>query len=685
MERLRDQHIPAAFGGVDAEVFVTGDAAINVDQINLTEEYTPFLFGFVLGLSFLLLMIVFRSILVPLTATLGFLVSVLATLGATVLIFQEGTFGLMEGQPIVSFMPIFLIGVVFGLAMDYQVFLVSRMREAHVHGMSTREAVVDGFRNSARVVTAAAAIMTAVFAAFMLQDDAIAKSMGFALAAAVGAGVTQFKAGDRVVATFNQGRPPEALGSPLGGMWTHTLSNAALILLVDLYLPRVSGLEVMEAATEANPDILSIVMTGNPSVESSVAALRAGAWDYLPKPCSATPFAILVAIVAEGTGRSLTDALSLLSDLATETRTNELALLRVVLVAGAAVCAAIGPLWRRSRTPTLVLAAGSLVTASLAGHAWTAPDRAIAVVTDLVHLGAVAVWIGGILALLVALPLLGQAERMRAATRFSAVALAAVVVVALSGTVSGWQQLGALGDLTSTAYGQLLLLKVVGFLALVGFGVANRTRLIPLLDRTVGPLQRSLRGEVAVAALVLVVTAGLVQQPPARTETATGPFETTVTAETGEVLTAVVEPAETGANDLHLYFSGPAGPAAMDAVQVTAATGDVPARSLQVIPVTPDHVTVAGASLPSPGTWIIPAGCMSCRTGTCGWPRRTRQSDPAGVTALGLGSWAGRWTGPGRPCQVPTGSCFSVTRMETAKPTPRRCFSTTSTRHSAWR
>ena len=145
----------------------------------------PIYLAIVIGLAFLLLMIVFRSILVPLTATIGFLFSVLATLGATVLIFQEGTFGLMQGQPIVSFMPIFLIGVVFGLAMDYQVFLVSRMREAHVHGMSTREAVVDGFRNSARVVTAAAAIMTAVFAAFMLQDDAIAKSMGFALAAAV--------------------------------------------------------------------------------------------------------------------------------------------------------------------------------------------------------------------------------------------------------------------------------------------------------------------------------------------------------------------------------------------------------------------------------------------------------------------------------------------------------------------
>ncbi len=100
-------------------------------------------------------------------------------------VFQEGAFGLMEGQPIVSFMPIILIGLVFGLAMDYQVFLVTRMREAHVHGATTREAVVDGFRNSARVVAAAAVIMISVFAAFMLVDEPIIKSMGFALAVAV--------------------------------------------------------------------------------------------------------------------------------------------------------------------------------------------------------------------------------------------------------------------------------------------------------------------------------------------------------------------------------------------------------------------------------------------------------------------------------------------------------------------
>ncbi|KRF20520.1 hypothetical protein ASG90_18180 [Nocardioides sp. Soil797] len=168
-----------------ADTGVTGLTPITVDISERLADALPIYLAVVIGLAFILLMLVFRSILVPLTATLGFLLSVLATLGATVAVFQEGAFGIMEGQPIVSFMPIFLIGVVFGLAMDYQVFLVTRIREAHVHGASPREAVVDGFRNSARVVAAAAVIMTAVFAAFMLQDEPIIKSMGFALAVAV--------------------------------------------------------------------------------------------------------------------------------------------------------------------------------------------------------------------------------------------------------------------------------------------------------------------------------------------------------------------------------------------------------------------------------------------------------------------------------------------------------------------
>jgi putative drug exporter of the RND superfamily len=165
---------------------VTGQTAIEIDVSDkLSSALIPYLIV-VVGLAFILLMIVFRSILVPLTAALGFLLSIGATFGATVAIFTNGDLGLVGNpQPLVSFLPIILIGIVFGLAMDYQVFLVSRMREAYVHGMSAKEAIVDGFSHSARVVAAAAAIMISVFAAFMLQDMVFIKAMGFALAIAV--------------------------------------------------------------------------------------------------------------------------------------------------------------------------------------------------------------------------------------------------------------------------------------------------------------------------------------------------------------------------------------------------------------------------------------------------------------------------------------------------------------------
>ena len=138
---------------------VTGLTAIQTDvSEKLQDALLPYL-GVVVGLAFVLLMLVFRSLLVPLTATLGFVLSTLGTVGATVLIFQEGALGLVDGAPLVSFLPILMIGIVFGLAMDYQVFLVTRMREAYVHGDTAREAVIDGFRHGARVVTADALIM----------------------------------------------------------------------------------------------------------------------------------------------------------------------------------------------------------------------------------------------------------------------------------------------------------------------------------------------------------------------------------------------------------------------------------------------------------------------------------------------------------------------------------------------
>ncbi|MFC7482784.1 MMPL family transporter [Luedemannella flava] len=143
----------------------------------------------VVGLSVLLLMLVFRSVLVPIKAALGFLLTVGATFGLTVLVFQQGHLrdlvGLDAPGPLVSFLPILLIGILFGLAMDYEVFLVSRMREDYVHGDTAQQATVNGMGHGARVVTAAALIMTSVFAGFILVEDPVIKSMGFALAIGV--------------------------------------------------------------------------------------------------------------------------------------------------------------------------------------------------------------------------------------------------------------------------------------------------------------------------------------------------------------------------------------------------------------------------------------------------------------------------------------------------------------------
>ncbi|CAL9537570.1 MMPL family transporter [Streptomyces sp. Tu 3180] len=172
-----------------ADVLVTGSTAMNIDvSQKLNDALVPYLI-LVVGLAFLLLIVVFRSILVPLKAALGFLLSVLAALGAVVAVFQWGWLsGLMNVEqtgPVMSMMPIFMVGVVFGLAMDYEVFLVTRMREAYVHGEKPSQAVVTGFRHGARVVTAAAVIMIAVFSGFIGSSESMVKMIGFGLAVAV--------------------------------------------------------------------------------------------------------------------------------------------------------------------------------------------------------------------------------------------------------------------------------------------------------------------------------------------------------------------------------------------------------------------------------------------------------------------------------------------------------------------
>ncbi|MEU7602552.1 MMPL family transporter [Streptomyces sp. NPDC040724] len=175
--------------GSGDDVLVTGATAMNIDfSQKMNDALLPYL-ALVVGLAFLLLMLVFRSILVPLKAALGFLLSVVAALGAVVAVFQWGwlgsVFGVEQTGPIMSMMPIFMVGVVFGLAMDYEVFLVTRMREAYVHGERPGQAVVTGFQYSARVVVAAAVIMIAVFAGFMGASDQMVKMIGFGLAVAV--------------------------------------------------------------------------------------------------------------------------------------------------------------------------------------------------------------------------------------------------------------------------------------------------------------------------------------------------------------------------------------------------------------------------------------------------------------------------------------------------------------------
>lgn len=182
---IRD--MPAVNGDITLGVAGATAVAIDVSQ-GLTDVLLPYL-GVVVGLSLLILILVFRSILVPLIATGGFVLSLLATYGVVVAVFQKGIgaelIGLDSTGPILSFLPILLVGILFGLAMDYQLFLASGMREAYVHGAPARLAVAQGFRAGRSVVIAAGLIMVSVFGGFVFAESVMIRSMGFGLALGV--------------------------------------------------------------------------------------------------------------------------------------------------------------------------------------------------------------------------------------------------------------------------------------------------------------------------------------------------------------------------------------------------------------------------------------------------------------------------------------------------------------------
>jgi RND superfamily putative drug exporter len=169
-----------------AKVYVTGTTAVSIDVTQKLSDALPIYLALVVGLAFILLVLVFRSILVPVVGVLGFLLTIGAALGATTAVFQWGwladAVGADSTGPLMSLAPIIIVGILFGLAMDYQVFLVSRMHEAYAHGAKPREAIVTGFRQAAPVVLAAATIMFAVFGGFVPAGDATIKPIAFALA-----------------------------------------------------------------------------------------------------------------------------------------------------------------------------------------------------------------------------------------------------------------------------------------------------------------------------------------------------------------------------------------------------------------------------------------------------------------------------------------------------------------------
>lgn len=186
---IRDQHIPDAFEGAPAEVYVGGTTALAADLFAIVGRYTPIVFTFVLGLTFFILILVFRSIVIPLKAIIMNLISIGAAYGLLVLVFQKGVatnlLGFQHAEVIDVAIPLFMFAILFGLSMDYHVFLLSRIRERYDQTGNNTEAVAYGLQSTGKIITGAALIMVAVFGAFAAGDTTLNQQIGFGLATAI--------------------------------------------------------------------------------------------------------------------------------------------------------------------------------------------------------------------------------------------------------------------------------------------------------------------------------------------------------------------------------------------------------------------------------------------------------------------------------------------------------------------
>lgn len=189
VSQLRSEYIPQAFEDNNVRALVTGESAFMIDFNQTTADYTPYIFAYVLSFSFIILLLAFRSVVISATAIIMNLLSVGAAYGLIVLVFQKGfgaeLLGFMQVDVIETWLPLFLFALLFGLSMDYHVFLLSRVRERFKQGNNTSEAVSFGLRSTGRLITGAALIMVAVFSGFALGDLVMMQQMGFGLAVAV--------------------------------------------------------------------------------------------------------------------------------------------------------------------------------------------------------------------------------------------------------------------------------------------------------------------------------------------------------------------------------------------------------------------------------------------------------------------------------------------------------------------
>ncbi len=190
VDALRDDLVPSTVGQLDGvEAYTTGEAAATGDFNDAMIGHLPYVFAFVLSAAFMLLLVTFRSIVIPIKAILLNLLSVGAAYGLLVLVFQnewaEGLLGFESNGAIAAWLPLFLFVILFGLSMDYHVFILTRIRESFDRGMKTEDAVGHGIKSTAGVVTSAAIVMVAVFSMFALSSELQMKQMGIGLAAAV--------------------------------------------------------------------------------------------------------------------------------------------------------------------------------------------------------------------------------------------------------------------------------------------------------------------------------------------------------------------------------------------------------------------------------------------------------------------------------------------------------------------